>query len=208
MKKLTSILFLSAIVSLYSCSNEISPTNSIAGAELSFMRGEMTAPTHNSYILNGKKQHPFLFRDQLDIVKDNSIAIDAKSKLVYQTIKNHVEINGVTEADQLDVQKLILFLYGDYSKIDYTLSTIQDEQNEYFLNTLIQYKAIDFKYLAKLSKYIKSNDSYVLLKSKEYLEKYRSIISEKDLNRDSGYGAHCHNIVESCNKAIEMLQNS
>ena len=45
-------------------------------------------------------------------------------------------------------------------------------------------------------------------KSKEYLEKYEMIIVEKELDTTSGYGAHCKNIMDSCTKAIQILQAS
>jgi hypothetical protein len=208
MKKLTSILSLVTIILFSSCSNEISQTKIIKENELKFMHGEKSNTKAHSYIINAIIHHPFLFRDQLDVVKDKSVAIDAKSKLVYQTIKNHIETNGKSENNQYDVQRLIFYLYGDYRKIDRSLIGIQNEHHEYFLNALIDFKAIDFKYLARISKYIDSDDSYVLPKSKEYLDKYENIILEQGLENDPGYGRHCLNIIESCNKAIEMLQNS
>ena len=48
----------------------------------------------------------------------------------------------------------------------------------------------------------------MLPKSKEYLEKYEMIIVEKELDTTSGYGAHCKNIMDSCTKAIQILQAS
>lgn len=208
MKILINISILAFIFSLSSCTSELSQTQSVSEAQLSFMKGEKVAPASNSYIINGTKHHPFLFRDQLEVVKDKSVTTENKSKLVYQTIKNHIELKGISDADQLDMQKLILFLYGDYSKIDSRITEISHEQHEYFLNALIDYKAIDFKYLAKISKHLKSKESYVLPTSKEYLAKYKGIVSEQGLNDTQGYGAHCYNIIESCNMAIEMLQNS
>ncbi|MDF1695812.1 MAG: hypothetical protein P1U56_08280 [Saprospiraceae bacterium] len=208
MKNLKILLLLSITFTLSNCTNELSQTNGLTQAQVAFMKGEHTGNTHVSYILEGKKHHPFLFRDQLEVVKDKTVSIEKKSELVYQTIKNHVEVNGITEADKLDVQKLILFLYGDYAIINRTISKIEDKQNEYFLNTLIAYQAIDFKYLATVSKHLKAQESYVLTNSKEYKVKYEGIIAERGLTQESGYGAHCYNIVESCTKAIALLQDS
>ena len=75
MKNLTSILFLATIISFSSCSNEISQTKIIKENELKFMRGEKTNTKAHSYIINATIHHPFLFPDQLDVVKDKSVDI-------------------------------------------------------------------------------------------------------------------------------------
>ncbi len=191
-----------------SCANEISHSKTLKEHEMSFLTGEKPIQNSNSYIINGKLHHPFLFGDQLDVIKDESVTIKDKTDLVFQAIQNHIETNGISEADQFDVQKLILYLYGDYTSIDKTLEVIQNEHHKYYLKTLIDFKAIDFKYLAKISKFLNSNDSYVLPKSEEYLNKYKKIVLEKDLNQTSRYGVHCFNILDSCHKAIEILNAS
>lgn len=209
MKTFQFITCLIILLCFASCSKEISQKNVLNERQLAFMKGEKKYPSSKkSYIMNGKKYHPFLFSEQLEIVKDKSIDIKAKSKLVYQSIHNHIEMNGFSIEDQADMQRIILYLYGDYSNIDETIAIIPLDQNEFFLKVLVDYKAIDFKYLAKISKFIDSKDTYVLPMSREYLEKYERIIVERHLDTTTGYGAHCANIIKSCEIAIKLLQDS
>ena len=208
MKNLSNIFKFVAIMILSSCATDISQTPKFQDPESAFLEGEKLSSNNQSYILNAKVHHPFIFHDALDVVKDKSVSKSEKADLVYNTIKNHIELNGVKVEDRLDVQKLILYLYGNYNLIDPTLQAIEKEEHKYFLNTLIEYEAIDFKYLAKISDYIKMDDTYTLTQSKLYLEKYTNIVSDKSLDQNSRYGAHCRNIIESCNEAIRILQNT
>ena len=169
--KLNIVLMLIFFIASSSCliaQKKISPFSN----EAKFLKGEKTNKSAHSYILNAKKYHPFLFADQLDVVKDEEIAVAEKTSLVYQTIKNHIERHGVKEADQLDVQKLILYLYGDYRTINDRLTAIDNEKHQFFLNTLIDYKAIEFKYMARIVTHINSEENYIVDQANVYLDKY------------------------------------